>query len=136
MINIDIKKGERVFLIGGNGCGKTSLFKIFTGQYTPDFGSFKYGSRVQYGYFDQAQAGLTDSKTAIDELWGRVSAHDRDPGPYRAGFLPVPRDDVFKHVSELSGGERARIAILKLMLSGANMLLLDEPTNHLDISSC
>ena len=56
-VNIDIKKGERVFLIGANGCGKTSLFKIFTGQYTPDFGSFKYGSRVQYGYFDQAQAG-------------------------------------------------------------------------------
>ncbi len=68
-VNIDIKKGERIFLIGGNGCGKTSLFRIFTGQYTADAGSYNYGSRVQWGYFDQAQAGLTESKTAIDELW-------------------------------------------------------------------
>lgn len=135
-VNIDIKKGERVFLIGGNGCGKTSLFKIFTGQYTPDFGSFKYGSRVQYGYFDQAQAGLTDSKTAIDELWDAYPRMTETQVRTALGSFLFRGDDVFKHVSELSGGERARIAILKLMLSGANMLLLDEPTNHLDISSC
>ena len=125
-----------MFLIGGNGCGKTSLFKIFTGQYTPDFGSFKYGSRVQYGYFDQAQAGLTDSKTAIDELWDAYPRMTETQVRTALGSFLFRGDDVFKHVSELSGGERARIAILKLMLSGANMLLLDEPTNHLDISSC
>lgn len=135
-VNIDIKKGERIFLIGGNGCGKTSLFKIFTGQYTADSGSYNYGSRVQWGYFDQAQAGLTESKTAIDELWDAYPRMTETQVRTALGSFLFRGDDVFKHISELSGGERARIAILKLMLSGANMLLLDEPTNHLDISSC
>ena len=135
-VNIDIKKGERIFLIGGNGCGKTSLFKIFTGQYTADAGSYNYGSRVQWGYFDQAQSGLTESKTAIDELWDAYPRMTETQVRTALGSFLFRGDDVFKHISELSGGERARIAILKLMLSGANMLLLDEPTNHLDISSC
>ena len=135
-VNIDIKKGERIFLIGGNGCGKTSLFKVFTGQYTADAGSYNYGSRVQWGYFDQAQAGLTESKTAIDELWDAYPRMTETQVRTALGSFLFRGDDVFKHISELSGGERARIAILKLMLSGANMLLLDEPTNHLDISSC
>ena len=135
-VNIDIKKGERVFLIGGNGCGKTSLFKIFTGQYTADAGSYNYGSRVQWGYFDQAQAGLTESKTAIDELWDAYPRMTETQVRTALGSFLFRGDDVFKRISELSGGERARIAILKLMLSGANMLLLDEPTNHLDITSC
>lgn len=134
--NIDIKKGERVFLIGGNGCGKTSLFKIFNGQYEPDCGRYNYGSRVQYGYFDQAQAGLTESKTAIDELWDAYPRMTETQVRTALGSFLFRGDDVFKRISELSGGERARIAILKLMLSGANMLLLDEPTNHLDITSC
>lgn len=135
-VNIDIKKGERVFLIGGNGCGKTSLFKIFTGQYEADSGSFSYGSRVKFGYFDQAQAGLTDSKTAIDELWDAYPRMTETQVRTALGSFLFRGDDVFKRISELSGGERARIAILKLMLSGANLLLLDEPTNHLDITSC
>jgi len=135
-VNIDIKKGERVFLIGGNGCGKTSLFKIFTGEYTADSGTFGYGSRVKFGYFDQAQAGLTDSKEAIDELWDAYPKMTETQVRTALGAFLFKGDDVFKRVSELSGGERARIAILKLMLSGANLLLLDEPTNHLDISSC
>ena len=115
---------------------KNLAVQNFYGQYTPDFGSFKYGSRVQYGYFDQAQAGLTDSKTAIDELWDAYPRMTETQVRTALGSFLFRGDDVFKHVSELSGGERARIAILKLMLSGANMLLLDEPTNHLDISSC
>ena len=119
-----------------DGCGKTSLFKIFTGQYTADSGSYNYGSRVQWGYFDQAQAGLTESKTAIDELWDAYPRMTETQVRTALGSFLFRGDDVFKHISELSGGERARIAILKLMLSGANMLLLDEPTNHLDISSC
>ncbi len=135
-INIDIKKGERVFLLGSNGCGKTSLFKIFTEQYTPDTGEFSYGTRVQMGYFDQAQAGLTDSKRAIDEIWDEYPRMTETQVRTALGSFLFKGDDVFKHVSELSGGERARIAILKLMLSGANFLLLDEPTNHLDITSC
>ena len=135
-VNLDIKKGERVFLIGGNGCGKTSLFRILTGEYRADCGEFKFGSRVQAGYFDQNQRGLHEEKTAFSEI------HDEYPRMTEtavrtalASFL-FKGDDVFKKISELSGGERARVALLKLMLSGANFLLLDEPTNHLDISSC
>lgn len=135
-VNIDIKKGERVFLIGANGCGKTSLFRVLTGEYAPDSGSFKFGARVRFGYFDQAQRGLHENKTAMEEI------HDEYPTMTEtavrtalASFL-FKGDDVFKKISSLSGGERARVALLKLMLSGANFLLLDEPTNHLDINSC
>ncbi len=135
-VNIDIKKGERVFLLGANGCGKTSLFKIFTGQYEQTSGEYEYGTRVQMGYFDQAQAGLTDSKTAIDEVWDAYPRMTETQVRTALGSFLFKGDAVFKHVSELSGGERARIAILKLMLSGSNFLLLDEPTNHLDITSC
>ncbi len=135
-VNIDIKKGERVFLLGGNGCGKTSLFKIFTGQYTADTGEFNYGTRVQMGYFDQAQAGLDESKTAINEIWDEYPRMTETQVRTALGSFLFKGDAVFKSVSELSGGERARVALLKLMLSGANFLLLDEPTNHLDITSC
>ncbi|MCH5207411.1 MAG: ABC-F family ATP-binding cassette domain-containing protein [Oscillospiraceae bacterium] len=135
-VNIDIKKGERVFLIGANGCGKTSLFRVLTGEHAPDLGSFKFGARVRFGYFDQAQRGLHEEKTAMEEI------HDEYPRMTEtavrtalASFL-FKGDDVFKKISSLSGGERARVALLKLMLSGANFLLLDEPTNHLDINSC
>ncbi len=135
-VNIDIKKGERVFLLGSNGCGKTSLFKVFNGQYKADIGDFNYGTRVQMGYFDQAQAGLTESKTAIDEIWDTYPRMTETQVRTALGSFLFKGDAVFKHISELSGGERARIAILKLMLSGSNFLLLDEPTNHLDITSC
>ncbi len=135
-VTIDIKKGERVFLIGANGCGKTSLFKVFTEQYAPDFGEFKYGARVVPGYFDQAQAGLHDEKTALDEVWDMYPNMPESEVRTVLGSFLFKGDAVFRKVGELSGGERARIAILKLMLSGANFLLLDEPTNHLDISSC
>ncbi len=135
-VNLDIKKGERVFLIGSNGCGKTSLFKIFTGQYEPDIGSYSFGTRVQMGYFDQAQAGLTESKTVLDEVWDMYPMMKEAQVRTALGSFLFKGDDVFKHISELSGGERARVAILKLMLSGSNFLLLDEPTNHLDINSC
>lgn len=133
---LDIKKGERVFLIGSNGCGKTSLFRILIGEYSADAGEFKYGARVQTGYFDQAQRGLTETKTALDEVWDAYpKMAETEVRTAMAAFL-FKGDDIQKRVSELSGGERARIALLKLMLSRANFLLLDEPTNHLDISSC
>lgn len=135
-VNLDIKKGERVFLIGGNGCGKTSLFRILMGQYEADAGEFKFGARVRVGYFDQAQRGLADSKSALDEVWDEYPRMtETEVRTALASFL-FKGDDIYKKISELSGGERARVALLKLMLSGANLLLLDEPTNHLDISSC
>lgn len=135
-VNIEIKKGERVFLIGGNGCGKTSLFKVLTEQYKADVGEFKLGTRVQVGYFDQAQRGLTETKTALDEVWDAYPKMTETAVRTALAAFLFKGDDIYKTVSELSGGERARIALLKLMLSGANFLLLDEPTNHLDITSC
>lgn len=135
-VNIEIKRGERVFLIGDNGCGKTSLFKILTEQYTADSGEFKFGARVQPGYFDQAQRGLTESKTALDEVWDAYPKMTETAVRTALAAFLFKGDDIYKHISELSGGERARVALLKLMLSGANFLLLDEPTNHLDITSC
>lgn len=135
-VNIEIKKGERVFLIGANGCGKTSLFKVLTEQYKADRGEFRLGARVQAGYFDQAQRGLTENKTALDEVWDAYPKMTETAVRTALAAFLFKGDDIRKTVSELSGGERARIALLKLMLSGANFLLLDEPTNHLDITSC
>ena len=135
-VNIDIKKGERVFLIGDNGCGKTSLFKVLTEQYKANNGEFRDGARVQVGYFDQAQRGLTDTKSALDEVWDAYPRMTETAVRTALAAFLFKGDDIYKLISELSGGERARIALLKLMLSGANFLLLDEPTNHLDITSC
>lgn len=135
-VNIEIKKGERVFLIGDNGCGKTSLFKVLTEQYKADVGEFKLGTRVQVGYFDQAQRGLTETKSALDEVWDTYPKMTETAVRTALAAFLFKGDDIYKLISELSGGERARVALLKLMLSGANFLLLDEPTNHLDIMSC
>ncbi|MCM1164617.1 MAG: ABC-F family ATP-binding cassette domain-containing protein [Lachnospiraceae bacterium] len=134
-VNLDVKRGERVFLIGDNGCGKTSLFRVLMGQYNADLGEFKYGARVRVGYFDQAQRGLTESKSALDEVWDAYPKMTETAVRTALAAFLFKGDDVYKLVSELSGGERARVALLKLMLSGANFLLLDEPTNHLDITS-
>lgn len=135
-VDIEIKKGECVFLIGDNGCGKTSLFKVLTDQYRADMGDFKLGTRVQVGYFDQAQRGLTETKSALDEVWDAYPRMTETAVRTALAAFLFKGDDIYKLISELSGGERARVALLKLMLSGANFLLLDEPTNHLDIMSC
>ncbi len=134
-VSLSVKKGERVFIIGSNGCGKTSLFRILMGQYSASGGSFRLGTRVKVGYFDQAQQGLTLSKTAIDEVWDEYPKMTETKVRSALAAFLFKGDDVYKKISELSGGERARVALLKLMLSEANFLLLDEPTNHLDIAS-
>ena len=130
-----LKKGERLFLLGDNGCGKTTLFKILTDTLNADSGSFKIGSNIQIGYYDQTQESLDNSKTVLDEVFDAYPklgiTQIRNA---LAAFLFVG-DDVFKPISMLSGGEKAKVSLVKLMLSGANLLLLDEPTNHLDISS-
>ena len=135
-VNLEIKRGQKVFLIGPNGCGKTSLFKILLGQYQPDGGLVKLGTGVDLGYYEQSQMSLHDEKTVIDEIW---DLHPRMTQTEVRSALAVflfKGEDVFKPVGALSGGERARVLLLKLMLSKANFLLLDEPTNHLDIGSC
>ncbi len=134
-VDIHIRKGERVFILGGNGCGKTTLFKILTGKCPQDKGEYDYGANVLTGYFDQMQQNLDLSKTAIDEIWDEFpNMTQTEVRSAMASFL-FKGEDVFKPLSKMSGGERARISLLKLMLKGSNFLLLDEPTNHLDASS-
>jgi len=130
-----IKRGERVFLLGDNGCGKTTLLKTLMGEYRADDGTFSFGENVFKGYFDQVQAKLDLSKTAIDEIWTAYPRMSQTEIRSSLAAFLFKGDEVFKQMSELSGGERARIALLKLMLGGYNLLLLDEPTNHLDAFS-
>lgn len=134
-VDIHIRKGERVFIIGGNGCGKTTLFRILTGKTPMDSGEYDYGANVEIGYFDQMQQNLDLSKTALDEVWDTFpNMTQTEVRSALASFL-FKGEEVFKPLSKMSGGERARVSLLKLMLKGSNFLLLDEPTNHLDASS-
>ena len=134
-VDIHIRKGERDFILGANGCGKTTLFKILTGKLPQDSGEYDYGANVQVGYFDQMQQNLDLSKAAIDEVWDTFpNMTQTEVRCAMASFL-FKGEEVFKPLSKMSGGERARISLLKLMLKGGNFLLLDEPTNHLDSSS-
>ena len=135
-VNLEIHRGERVFLIGPNGCGKTSLLKTILGIYTPDAGEFRFGAGIDAGYYDQIQAGLHPEKTVIDEIWDSYPRMTQTEIRNALAVFLFKGDDVFKSVSALSGGERARVLLLRLMLSRDNFLLLDEPTNHLDIGSC
>lgn len=135
-VDLEIKHGEKVFLIGPNGCGKTSLFKILLGQYTQDTGVVRLGSAIDVGYYEQSQLSLHDEKTVIDEIWDLHPQMTQTQVRSALAVFLFKGEDVFKPVGALSGGERARVLLLKLMLSKANFLLLDEPTNHLDIGSC
>jgi len=134
-IGFEVKRGERVAIIGGNGTGKTTILKILNGILAPDQGEVSLGSKVHIGYYDQEHQVLHMDKTLFDEL--------QDTYPYMnntqirnilAAFL-FTGDDVYKRIKDLSGGERGRVSLAKLMLSEANFLILDEPTNHLDITS-
>jgi len=134
-INIDIKRGERVAIIGDNGTGKSTILKIITGSVLPDAGYVRTGSNVTIGYYDQEQQMLDMDKTIFDEISDRWP--DMTQTRIRnvlASFL-FTNDDVYKYIRDLSGGEKARVSLAKLMLSDANLLILDEPTNHLDIVS-
>ena len=135
-VDLEIFRGERVFLTGENGCGKSTLLKILLGRERRDSGKITLGVNVKIGYFDQTLAELSRSeKTVLDEVWDAYRRmYEVDVRRALAAFL-FKGDDVFKSMRALSGGERARVALLKLMLSGANFLVLDEPTNHLDIAS-
>ena len=133
--DMEVYKNDRVFILGTNGCGKTTLLRILTRQQSADEGSFAFGANVKVGYFDQSLESLRGGKTVIDEIWDEHRLFtETKVRSYLALFL-FRGDDVFKSVDNLSGGEKAKLCLLKLMLSGANVLLLDEPTNHLDIPS-
>ena len=134
-INFEIKRGERVALIGNNGTGKTTILKLINGIIPPDSGSIYLGAKVSIGYYDQEHHVLDPDKTIFDEI--RDAYPDLNNTQIRntlAAFL-FTNEDVFKYIKDLSGGERGRVSLAKLMLSNANFLILDEPTNHLDITS-
>lgn len=134
-IDFNIYRGEKVGLIGPNGIGKTTLFKIILGNVSSTQGEITLGHHVNIGYFDQEQTNLNLNKTIIDEIWDENPELDYyQIRTYLSQFLFFG-DNIFKEVGDLSGGERSRLALLKLMLSKSNFLLMDEPTNHLDIDS-
>ena len=134
-VSFNIRRGEKVFLLGDNGCGKTTLLKILMRDYVADGGSFKFGTNVFCGYFDQVQAKLDLGKTVLEEVWSNFPTMTETSVRNALAAFLFKGEDVYKNLSECSGGERARVALLKLMLGKFNLLLLDEPTNHLDAFS-
>lgn len=132
---MDIKRGERVALIGDNGAGKTTILKIINGLLPADTCELRLGAKVHIGYYDQEHQVLHDEKTIFEEISDDYpTLNNTRIRNVLAAFL-FTGDDVFKQIKELSGGERGRVSLAKLMLSHANFLILDEPTNHLDIQS-
>lgn len=134
-VSFDIYRGERVALVGPNGVGKSTLFKIILNKLQATEGSLRLGHQVELGYYDQEQESLHLDKLVIDEIWDEHISMDQTEVRTLLGSFLFRGEDVFKPVSTLSGGEKARLSLLKLILSNANFLLLDEPTNHLDIDS-
>ena len=134
-VSFDIRRGERVAVIGDNGTGKTTLLKIITGNLEADNGSFSLGVNVKPGYYDQEHQVLHPDKTLFREISDDFPAMDNTKIRNTLAAFLFYGDDVFKQVSALSGGERGRLSLAKLMLGNANFLILDEPTNHLDITS-
>ena len=134
-VSLDIKRGERICIVGPNGVGKTTLLRMIMGELTPTEGRLKLGHNVAFGYYDQGQLLLDEKNTVLEELKESYRLYTDTEMRSILGRFLFRGDDVFLPVGSLSGGEKARLSLLKLMLSGANTLILDEPTNHLDIDS-
>lgn len=130
-----IRKGEKVFLLGPNGCGKTTLLKIIMGEYKPTRGECRIGANIEVGYYDQLQENLNMNNTVIDEVWDAYPYLTQTEVRNALAVFLFRGEDVFKDISSLSGGERARVELTKMMLKSVNFLIMDEPTNHLDIAS-
>ena len=134
-VALDVRKGEKICIIGDNGIGKTTLLRILIGEEEPDCGYLRTGYNVDFGYYDQGQLLLDDNETVLGEMKNAYHLYSDTEMRSLLGRFLFRGDDVFKKVRDLSGGEKAKLSLLKLMLSGANTLVLDEPTNHLDIDS-
>ena len=133
--NLHLRAGDRVALIGPNGVGKTTLLRVIIGQLPPDTGTVVFGSNVDVGYYDQQQSGLHPEKDVLNELWDDFPRLEIDRVRGVLALFLLTGDDVFQPIATLSGGEKGRVALAKLMLRKDNFLLLDEPTNHLDMDS-
>ena len=134
-VSMDIKRGEKVCIVGPNGAGKTTLLKILLQQINPEKGRVKIGHNVTFGYYDQGQQLLNPRNTVLEEMKETYRSYTDTQMRSILGRFLFRNDDVFLTVGDLSGGEKARLSLLKMMLGGANTLLLDEPTNHMDIES-
>ena len=132
-VKLDVKRGDRLAIIGGNGIGKSTLLKTLVGILEPISGEYKYGVNVQIGYFDQQMAEYTSDKKVIDDFWDEYPHLTETEVRNCLGAFLFTGDDVFKSVNMLSGGERVRLALAKIFKSKPNVLILDEPTNHMDI---
>ena len=134
-VNFEIKRGERVFLLGPNGCGKSTLYKMIKGTVEAPEDSVFFGTNVDCAYYDQDRSDIQNGKDVESELWDAYPKMDRTQIRSALAAFLFRGEDVYKMTDTLSGGEKARISLLEIMLTGANFLLLDEPTNHLDIRS-
>ncbi len=134
-VKMHLRAGDRIALIGDNGVGKSTLFKCLIGEQKPDNGTIRLGAGVDIGYYDQHQAGLHENKTVLDEVWDDFRRLDQTEVRGALGLFLFTGDEVLMPISTLSGGEKGRVALTKLMLRKDNLLLLDEPTNHLDMDS-
>ena len=134
-VNLHIRAGDRVALLGPNGIGKSTLLKCLVGEESPDTGAVRWGANVDTGYYDQKQEGLHPSKTVLDEVWDAFPRMEQNEVRGALGLFLFTGEDVFMPIHTLSGGEKGRVALTKLMLRKDNFLLLDEPTNHLDMDS-
>ena len=134
-LSFKLRTGDRVALIGPNGVGKSTLFRILTHQLNPDHGSVRFGVNIDIGYYDQHQQNLNPQNTILDEVWNTFPKLEQTRIRSALGLFLFTGDEVFEKIEKLSGGERGRVALTKLMLKQDNLLLLDEPTNHLDMDS-
>ena len=134
-LSFEVKKGDRLFVSGPNGCGKSTLIKILMGFENPSSGYFDFGYNIKAAYYDQENQNLCNDKSVIDELWDSYDNLTQTEVRNTLALFMFRGEDVFKRVGDLSGGERARLTLAKLILSKINLLVLDEPTNHLDINS-
>ena len=134
-VTFSLEKGDRVGIIGPNGVGKTTLFRILLGKQQPTGGGIHFGTGLDIGYYDQEQSSLSPQQSALDELWQAFPALTETQIRNTLALFLFRGDDVYKSIQQLSGGERGRVMLSKLMLAGDNLMLLDEPTNHLDMPS-
>ncbi len=134
-MNLNLRAGDRVALIGPNGIGKSTLLKCLVGEESPDTGVVRWGANVDVGYYDQQQKTLHPDKSVLDEVWDRFPRMEQSQVRGALGLFLFTGDDVFSPIHTLSGGEKGRVALTELMLRKDNFLLLDEPTNHLDMDS-